>query len=62
MPNEFDVLLKTLKHQRDDLQAQIDSNAGESTAAELVDTLKRLRKKGEELDETWRGQHPALPR
>lgn len=62
MPDEFDVLLKTLKRPRDDLQIQIDSNAGKLVAAELVDKIQQLRKKGEELDETWRGQHPALPR
>lgn len=62
MPDELDVLIKTLQQQRDDLAAELTNSKREQEAAELLDTLRRLRKKSEELDETWRKQQSAFPR
>ena len=54
MADELDVLIKSLQQQRTDLAAEMaDSNRGQE-CADLVDTLRRLRRKSEEIDETWR--------
>ena len=62
MPDELDVMIKTLQRQRDDLKAELSDSTRSEQAAELVHTLRRLRKKSEELDETWRKQQSTSHR
>jgi hypothetical protein len=54
MANDIDVLIKSLKRQRTDLEAEMTGPKRAAAAGEIVDRLQKLRKRSEDVDETWR--------
>jgi hypothetical protein len=60
MAKDLDNLIKSLKRQRTDVETDMNSTR-EQDAAELVEKFKQLRKRSEELDETYRRQQKKPP-
>ncbi len=60
MANDLDNLIKSLKRQRTDVETDMNSTR-EQDAADLVEKFEQLRKRSEELDETFRRQHKQPP-
>lgn len=62
MPSDLDQLLASLKRQRTDVETELNSTRKQEAAA-LVEKFAQLRKRSEELDQTFRRQHnPAPPK